>query len=100
MKMLGQILLGTAAGAFLALLFFGGLKATVDRLPHSRRPGFLFAASFVVRTVAAAAAMVLLLQYSLAAFAAAFLIFASVRVVLARLWRPDRSEKLHQAEGG
>jgi len=48
------LLAALAVGAAVGLFFFGGLQLTVQRLPHSTRPGLLAAASFTVRSAGAA----------------------------------------------
>lgn len=50
------LLLGVAAG----VVFFGGLRWTVSRLPTARRPLLLTSASFLVRTAAVVVLLVTL----------------------------------------
>ena len=53
-------MLPLAGGMTIGLVYFGGLWATVRRLPTSRRPALLTLASFVVRLGLAAAGFALL----------------------------------------
>ncbi|MFW5743366.1 MAG: ATP synthase subunit I [Spirochaetota bacterium] len=55
----GGLLLGVIAGLAAGALYFGGLYTTTRRFATSRRPGLLMALSFVGRTLAIAAAAVL-----------------------------------------
>ena len=52
-----------AAGLLLGLLYFGGLKSTVQRLPGAVRPTRLFILSLVIRLVAMAVAFFVVAQF-------------------------------------
>jgi len=84
-----EIIIGGAAGGLLGLLYFGGLKMTVDRLPTARKPGLLFAGSFLVRVILVTAGFVLVLRESLAGFLAGFLVFILAREMMTSKFRPS-----------
>lgn len=82
------IILGGFAGGLLGLVYFGGLKMTVDRLAAARRPGLLFAGSFLFRVILVTAGFVYVLRESLAGFLAGFLVFILVRERMTSKFRP------------
>ena len=52
-----------AAGLMLGLLYFGGLRVTVRRLPGAARPARLFLLSLTIRLAAVAAAFFAVAQF-------------------------------------
>lgn len=58
MTTIAMVAVGLAAGALAGLAFFGGLAATVARLPTSARPAGLLVVSVLVRFAALAAVLV------------------------------------------
>ncbi|MFH1484515.1 MAG: ATP synthase subunit I [Chloroflexota bacterium] len=52
--------LALIGGLGLGILFFGGLRFTVEQLPVARRPGLLIAGSFAARTLVTLAGFFLL----------------------------------------
>ena len=74
-------------GALLGLLHFGGLWATVRRLPAARRPGLLVAASFVTRVALALAGFVLLTAGDARRAVVALAGFVAVRALVVRRGR-------------
>jgi len=93
------VIIGVVGGTLLGLGYFGGLKMTVDRLPVSRRPGLLFAGSFILRTIVVIAAFVLILRQSLPAFIAGFCAFVVVREVMRSRWKPDVNREGDHGQG-
>jgi F1F0 ATPase subunit 2 len=81
-------LLPAAGGAVLGGLYFGGLWATVRRLPDARWPAALALLSFVARTVLAALGLALLLAGEPARLVVALVAFVAVRTLLVRRVRP------------
>jgi F1F0 ATPase subunit 2 len=82
------LLVPTAGGAVLGLLYFGGLWVTVRRLPAARHPGLLMLASFLVRTALVGAGFVALLAGEPLRLAVALVAFLAVRILLVRRVRP------------
>jgi F1F0 ATPase subunit 2 len=82
------LLLPAAGGALIGALYFGGLWATVQRLPHARWPGALTLASFVARTALAALGFVVLLSGEPLRLGVALVTFVAVRALLVRRVRP------------
>lgn len=58
--MITDLVIGIGAGAAVGLVFFGGLRWTIDRLATSRRPRLLVVGSLVVRTVLLVAVLIAL----------------------------------------
>jgi F1F0 ATPase subunit 2 len=85
------LLLPAAGGAVLGGLYFGGLWATVRRLPDARWPAGLALLSFLARTVLAALGFALLLAGEPARLGVALAAFLAVRALLVRRVRsqPD-----------
>ena len=73
------------AGAFIGLLYFGGLWATVRRLPSAGRPALLAFASFALRMSVAVAGFALLLDGDARRAAVALVGFLVVRTLA--VWR-------------
>ena len=71
-------------GATIGVLYFGGLWATVRRLPSARRPGLLALGSFAARAAVAVAGFVLLLAGDARRAAVALVGFVAVRIVAVR----------------
>lgn len=57
-------LVGIAAGLVIGIVFFGGLRLTLERLAGARRPAVLILASFVVRIGLAVAVLVALARWT------------------------------------
>jgi F1F0 ATPase subunit 2 len=55
---MGDVALGLTVGIAAGLVFFGGLRWTVDRLEHARRPVALVVVSLLVRVSVVAGALV------------------------------------------
>lgn len=88
---LGYVALAFAAGAAIAVVHFGGLWLTVNRLLVARHPSALATLSFLARMTVTVAGLVMVTSgewYRLVAAVAGFLV---VRLVLARLWGPSGS---------
>ena len=83
------LMLAVAAGAGLGVLYFGGLWLTVRQLAVSGRPGLLFAASFVGRTVVAVVGFYLVMDSSWERALACLVGFIIARQLLVSRLRPD-----------
>lgn len=92
------IILSFAAGAALGLVFFGGLRLTVERLLTAKNPALLFLASLVLRSAAVVAGLYYVgagdVRRLVAAVAGLFL----MRAALFRLWGP--APRAAQGKGG
>jgi F1F0 ATPase subunit 2 len=75
-------------GAGLGLFYFGGLYWQLRTLGRFRRPKTAFFAGYLVRLAVALAVFYAVLRLGLPAFAAAFIAFILVRVVLIRRLGP------------
>jgi F1F0 ATPase subunit 2 len=85
-----QLTAGFAAGALLGWLYFLALRATVDRLPASRRPGTVLLLSLVARAVVTVAVFALIARLAQGhGLAAALLGFIAARTVIVRLARRE-----------
>lgn len=83
-----QIALAVFAGAILGLIYYGGLWWTVRRLQTTQQTGLLFAASFVIRTVAVIAGFLLVSRGDWLLIVVALVPFIVVRLILTRRWGP------------
>jgi len=72
------------AGALLGLLYFGGLWQTLRRLPGSRHPWRLLAASYTVRLAVALGGFHLVMDGAWERMAAAMVGFLAVRAAMIR----------------
>jgi len=72
-------------GAFLGLIYFGGLWLTVKTAPDKRRPVRWLAISFVARMTVALAGFWIILRMNPAALFLALAGFFLVRIVLTRM---------------
>jgi F1F0 ATPase subunit 2 len=95
-----EIPLSLVTGIALGILFFGGLRWTVIRLPMARRPLLLLLGSFAVRVPAVGLGMVLASGGDWIRLLAVLAGFLGVRVVTVRLWGPARGATAIQREGG
>lgn len=59
MSLVSDILIGLIGGLVAGVVFFGGLRWTVGRLPGAKRPALLATVSFIVRSVVLAAVLVI-----------------------------------------
>lgn len=76
-----------AGGAAIGVVYFAGLWTSVRRLPTTRRPGLLMAASFAVRIAVAATGLVLLIGDDARRALVALVGFLAVRTVAVRRGR-------------
>ncbi|MBC7310549.1 MAG: ATP synthase subunit I [Actinomycetales bacterium] len=60
--MIGDVTLGVAVGALAGLIFFGGLRWSVQRLVDSERPALWAAGSLIIRTAIVAALFLLMMD--------------------------------------
>jgi F1F0 ATPase subunit 2 len=81
---LATVTAGLVGGAVGGAVFFGGLAATVRRLPASPRPAAMLAGSLVLRLLAVAALLVGLAQVGTLALLAGLVALLGVRSVLVR----------------
>ena len=79
--------LSLLAGLAIGIFFYGGLWLTVSRVLSAKYPGLLFAASSVVRTAFAVAAMWWVSQGGAARLALCLLGFIAARPIVFRLTR-------------
>ena len=85
---IAPVLIGFSGGLALGWGYFGGLWWTVRRLTSARRPGLLFAASFVIRTGLVIGGLFVLAAGGWMSMAAALVGLLAMRVVLTRRWGP------------
>jgi len=78
-------LLSLLAGLAIGIVFYGGLWFTVSRVTSTKNPGLLFAASSMVRTAFALAAMWCVSQGGAARLALCLLGFIAARPIVFRL---------------
>ncbi|MEX1279779.1 MAG: ATP synthase subunit I [Acidimicrobiia bacterium] len=91
--MIADLLIGLGAGILAGIVFFGGLRWTVERLPLVRRPGLLISASFLIRTVVLAGVLVLASQGDLVRVVAGLVgVIAARTAIVALVRRGDREE--------
>jgi F1F0 ATPase subunit 2 len=89
MTLLWQAIGGLLSGAALAVLYFGGLWHTLQRLPAARNPALLTLASLAVRLALVGLGFYLVLRLaSEPGLAAALVSFIAVRMVLTRRLGP------------
>lgn len=81
------------AGSFLGLFFFGGLWWTLKRLPASRKPQLVMAASFLGRSALAVAGFYAAMDGRWERLLAVLAGFLAVRAVLVRRLPPAAQEK-------
>lgn len=77
-----QITISFFSGAALAILYFGGLWWTVDRLKASQRPMGLYLASFAIRISMVAGCSMIAIQFGIPHLIAATVGFFISRMVL------------------
>lgn len=87
------IAVGLAAGVAIAIIVFGGLLLTLDRVNTARRPGLLMAVSFIRRLGAAAGVLAgaALLAGPIAVVATVPAMIATRQVLLARHRRDEEA---------
>lgn len=78
------VLTGTALGAAAGVVAFGGLAWTLGRLPQSRSPGLLVAASMLVRLATVAVVALVAASAGLVALVALLGGLLATRTVLVR----------------
>lgn len=86
----GAWLLAVIGGGAIGALYFGGLWWTVQRVARARHPGLLVAASYLMRTTIAAAALLAVASGEAGRVLAALAGFLLVRAVLVRSVRDAR----------
>jgi F1F0 ATPase subunit 2 len=84
---IGQLILALAAGAAVAVFYFGGLWLTVRSVVTSPRPALLTFGSFIARGVITVAIMVWIAQVHWQLLLAAMAGFVLVRVIITRRLR-------------
>ena len=82
-----------AAGIGLGLFYFGGLWLTVRQLPTARRPALLSLLSFFGRLGIVLFGFYLVMGSHWERLLICLLGFLGVRVILVRLWSPERRAK-------
>lgn len=75
---------GVVAGAWLGLVFFGGLWWTTQRLATARQPGLLLAGSLLIRLVILGLSLFVLAQLNPAALIGALFGLIGVRIAMVR----------------
>ncbi len=85
------LMLALTAGMGLGIFYFGGLWLTVRRLPTARRPAFLSLLSFFGRLGVVLFGFYLVMGSHWERLLVCLLGFLGVRVILVRLWGPDRT---------
>ncbi len=83
-----SLLFSLAVGFIAGLFFFGALYWTVRQIPRLRRPGWLLAVSFIVRTAVVLSVFYLVMDSSWLRLVAAVLGFIAARMVLVQIVRP------------
>ena len=77
-------LLAVIVGGVVSLLYFSGLWWTVQRVPRARNPALLVAASYLVRTAMAAAALIVVASGDALRVLAGLAGFRAMRMVFVR----------------
>ena len=77
-----DVLIGLATGAVAGLVFFGGLRWTLDRLPDARRPVLLAVTSLLLRAAALAGLLVLTIDGSIVRIAVALVAIIGIRTAM------------------
>lgn len=85
------LMLAPAAGIGLGIFYFGGLWLTVRRVPTARRPVLWSLCSFFGRSAVIVFGFYLLMGDCWKRLLTGLLGFVGVRIVLVRLWGPDRA---------
>jgi len=85
---IGDLLVGVGAGALAGLVFFGGLRWTLDRLVDVRRPELMAMASFFVRLALMAAIFIVMAQGRTTRMLAGLVGLVAVRTVM--VWSTRR----------
>jgi F1F0 ATPase subunit 2 len=93
-----HVALAAATGALLGASYFGGLWATVRRLPRASHPAALVLTSFLGRTVLAALGFALLLAGDPVRLVVGLGGFLAVRIAMVRQLRPGAVSR--GGEGG
>ena len=89
------------AGVALGLLFFGGLRWTIQRLPHTRHPMALALGSLLVRTALVVGAILWIGQGIWQRYVAILAGILVARVAAVRVWGMPRTSaaKPRETEG-
>lgn len=96
-----DVLVGVGLGVVAGVLFFGGLRWTVDRLATSRHPMALATTSMLVRTLALTGVLVLGADGRLARIVVALVAILAVRgVMVARAQSDVAAMDQQQQESG
>lgn len=85
-----SLLTAFVAGLGLGLFYFGGLWLTVQQLPRAKRPFFLSVSSFLVRLAVTLPGFYLAMGGHWERLLVCLLGFVGMRIVLTRVWGPDR----------
>lgn len=83
------LILALAAGLGIGVFYFGGLWLTVRRLPVTRQPALLMAASFLGRTVVGMLGVYLVMGGELSRLLACLVGIIVARVILVHRLRPE-----------
>ncbi len=90
---IAMYLVAVAAGAFLSMIYFGGLWFTVQRLDRANTPVLLFSGSFLVRIVVVLAGFYLVSGGRIDRLVICFISFLITRHFVLRWAQPSQREE-------
>lgn len=84
------LLVALAGGMVVSLVYFGGLKVTIDHIVTARNPALLMIGSYLLRTVFAILAFYIIMNGELIRLIACIIGFILGRFLLIRLLGPQK----------
>ena len=88
-----DLALAALAGAFLGILYFGGLWWTIQRISQAGQSVWLLAVSFILRTVLVIGGFFIITDGKLERLAVSMLTFFVTRFVFIRYFSPERNDE-------
>jgi F1F0 ATPase subunit 2 len=88
-----DLALAALAGAFLGILYFGGLWWTIQRISQAGQSVWLLAVSFILRTVLVIGGFFIITDGKLERLAISMLAFFVTRFVFIRYFSPERNDE-------
>ena len=87
-ELMWQLVMAVVAGLLLGTFYYGGLWWTVRQVQSAQRPGLLFTASFITRTLVVIGGFFLVTRGDGLLILVCLVAFIGVRMVLTRRWGP------------
>jgi F1F0 ATPase subunit 2 len=88
-----NLALSALAGAFLGILYFGGLWWTIQKISQAGQSVWLLAVSFILRTVLVIGGFFIITDGKLERLAISMLAFFVTRFVFIRYFSPERNDE-------